>query len=329
MSNPDRATAQTIAVMCDQINTAARDGEVQRAAFNVCRRFRGGPLYKGLWRLDDPRVVAESCWWAAKLGLEFVNHDELIKRWLNEADQLQLLIDPRVIVRDPAARKGDCAVYTCLIASFLAARGVPYEIVTVACDPDQPGVYSHVYPRAVYPDGTREPLDASHGEYPGWRVPAEHTFRYQVWDEHARPVEDRGARFSGLHAYRTKRRRGLGAMQCNAYDDFGVCIGYYDDGTTSTPPTAAPPAPPSSWDSFIQQLALMGAKIGGQVAAPQTTIQRGPGGQLLITGPSSSVGSPQGAALLGGTAAGSSPWLLIGAGIIGLVVVGSLLKGGR
>ena len=68
--------------------------------------------------------------------------------------------------------KGDCAIFTTLIQALLLYRGIPYETVCVAVDPRQPAEYTHVYPRAVRADGSRVVLDASHGPWPGWEVPA-------------------------------------------------------------------------------------------------------------------------------------------------------------
>lgn len=330
-TNADRATQQTVSEICDQVHVAGRDPIVQQRAVEVCRRFKGGPLYAGVPGdpLDDPRRMAYSAWIAAKLGIKFVHHEELIRRLFNEQGQLQLLIDPRLMVRLPEFCEGDCANFTELICSFLEARGVPWELVVAACDPDQPGVYSHIYPRAILGD-QRLPLDASHGDYPGWHVPAKHTWRAQVFNSNGQPVQDQ-ASWSGLHGYRS---RGLGAMQCNAYDDFGACIGYYDDGTTppgqlNPPPLVVTPppanAPQSSWDTFLQNILGAGVKIGGQVVAPQTTIQRGPNGQLLITGPSSSVNAGNNT-LLGAGTTGSTSWLLIGGLLIGGLVLMSSLK---
>lgn len=326
-TNTDRATQQTVSEMCDQIHVAARDPIVQRRAVEVCRRFKGGPLYTGVAGdpLEDPRRTACSVWMAAKLGIRFVHHEELIRRLFNEQGQLQLLIDPRLMVRSPEFCEGDCANFSELICALLEARGVQWELVVAACDPDQPGVYSHIYPRAILGD-QRLPLDASHGDYPGWHVPAKHTWRAQVFNSNGQAVQDQ-ASWGGLHGY---RRRGLGAdgdtIQCLSYDDEGNCTDYTQVAAAPTPVVMPPAnAPQSSWDTFLQNILGAGVKIGGQVVAPQTTIQRGPNGQLLITGPSSSVNAGS-MSLLGGATGGTS-WLLLGGLLIGgLVLVSSLKK---
>ena len=140
-----------------------------------------------------------ACWWWAKHQLKFVHHSALILVWLNERDQLQLLIEPSVLVRMRQMR-GDCAIYTMLICAFLDCFHVPWEIVTLAVNPSQPTIFGHVFPRVVLPDGRRVALDASHGKYPGWQVPRNHTFRSQAWDQDGEPIPDTPT-FEGLHDY--------------------------------------------------------------------------------------------------------------------------------
>ena len=197
-TDPDRATAQTVELMCRIIDRAAGDPVLKAAARDAVRRFKGGLLY-WLSRRDPflhPGAIAESVWWWAKHVLKFVHHDGLIQVWFNERDQLQLLIGPDLLLRMEKPR-GDCAIYTMLECAMLRALGVGFEIVTLAVNPNEPEIFSHVYPRAILPDGGRLALDASHGSYPGWHVPAEHTLRLQVFDERGNPVMDAAPRFRG------------------------------------------------------------------------------------------------------------------------------------
>lgn len=201
LSNPDVATAQTVEVMCEQIQKAAQDPLVAKAARDAVNRFRGGPLYASAginpWR--NQCAQAESVWWWCKHVLKFQHHDGMIAVYFNEFDQLQLLISPDLLLRmsDP---RGDCAIYTMLECAMLQALGIDSEIVTSAVDPFAPDVFSHVYPRAVLSSGRRIVLDASHGKYPGWEVPIEHTLRKQVWDLQGNRIPDQVPRFKGLHA---------------------------------------------------------------------------------------------------------------------------------
>lgn len=206
LQDSDRATAQTIAVMCEQIDRAAKDPVLCAAARDAVRRFRGGPLYAsaGINPWSSPQAIAESAWWWVKHALRFVHHDGLIQVWFNERDQLQLLISPDLLLRmqDP---RGDCAIYTMLLCAMLKCFGIGYEIVTAAVTPNSPE-YDHVWCRAILPNNRRLNLDASHGKYPGWQVPFEHRNRTQVWDESANPILDIAPKHRGLHAYQALAR---------------------------------------------------------------------------------------------------------------------------
>jgi hypothetical protein len=208
-SDPFEATAQTVEYMCRLIRDSLADGVVQRATGDACGAV----------------ASPEAVWSWVKSHLRFVHHQKLLVAWLGAPDELQLLIRPDALLkmREP---KGDCAVYTCLVCAMLDCCGLPWEIVTVAVDPRQPAIFSHVYPRAILADGRRVVLDASHGQYPGWEVPAEHMSAKQVWDMEGRPIGDDAApRFTGLHGYLYggADKRGLG--QCD--DDTGIAC---DDG---------------------------------------------------------------------------------------------------
>ena len=137
------------------------------------------PIIGQAWRDAWQRFAAitggdeiQCAWWYAKTLLKFVHHQELLRDWLYTLDDLQLLISPEAVLKMEKP-KGDCAVYTTLVQALLAYRGIGYETVTVAVNASVPDLYTHVYAQAVRPDGSRVPLDASHGQYPGWEVPAD------------------------------------------------------------------------------------------------------------------------------------------------------------
>jgi hypothetical protein len=292
LEDSDRATAQTIQLMREQIDRASKDPVLCAAARDAVRRFRGGPLYvrAGVNPWTSPQAIAESAWWWVKHALRFVHHNGLIQVWFNERDQLQLLISPDLLLRmkDP---RGDCAIYTMLECAMLKCFGIGYELVTAAVTPGSPD-YDHVWGRAVL-GNRRLNLDASHGSYPGWQVPFEHRNRTQVWDEHGNPIEDVAPRGRGLHGYQALarpntpilpkrlalvpgvgfgsyiRRRGLGQNGSvdtivdpatgNVYDTSGNLL----SGTVSLPsafgpvPTPAPTAPtgPSAASTLENALA--------------------------------------------------------------------------
>jgi hypothetical protein len=161
MDDPDLQVAQIVSLM-----TA------------VVRHSQGDPIIAAAWRdaWDKFKGVtfgdeAQCCWWYAKYVVKFVHHSELLRDWLFSLDDIQLLISPDALLRMQGP-KGDCAIFTTLIQALLAYRGIPYETVTVAVNPLMPEFFGHVYPQAVRENGSRIPLDASHGKYPGWEVPA-------------------------------------------------------------------------------------------------------------------------------------------------------------
>jgi hypothetical protein len=61
-------------------------------------------------------------------------------------------------------------------AAIGRALGADVQFVTVAADPREPGVLSHIY---TVIDGV--PCDASHGPFAGWEVPREHVTRRELW----------------------------------------------------------------------------------------------------------------------------------------------------
>lgn len=226
--DPDTATEQTVAEMARQIQQAARDLLVQQCAVNAVRSFRGGPgwIGAGIDPFSNLQCMAESCWWWCKHFLRFVHHGSMFEAWSADLGdprtKLQLLIAPDVLVR-MRRMEGDCAIYTMMLCAMLASLGIQFEIVTLAVDQMQPEIFSHVFARAVMPNGRRESLDASHGDYPGWQVPARDIHREWTFDSAGRRV-GASPRFAGLHAYR--RRRGFGDV-CNEGDadyDPSACL---------------------------------------------------------------------------------------------------------
>ncbi len=294
-SDPYEATAQTIRIMCGHIKDGAGDDAVRQAAADAVARFGG---MAGL-SVSDDAMVAGAAWWWCKTFIKFVHHDFIIRQKLGESGHLQGLIAPEVLVRMKQP-EGDCAIFTECLCAFLRVLGIPYELVTVAVNPNEPEIFSHVYLYAIMPDGTRLPLDASHGDYPGWQVPSSHVSRRQVWDADGNPVADRASRFDGLHNYGL--RGGLGTWVQDAFDGT-----WYDDGTATNQqpatsgadtatdfltagawPSAGVQVPnqnSAQWVSFATALSKMGFSLAqqnalkpGQVILPNGTIlQQAPG----------------------------------------------------
>jgi len=99
-----------------------------------------------------------------------------------EAPIVEVLTRPvdlaAMCTRSGCRRAGDCDDYSMYGAALLLALGRQVSYVTVAADPMAPDRFSHVY-LASYADGTRVPLDISHGPYAGWETP--NYSRRQEW----------------------------------------------------------------------------------------------------------------------------------------------------
>jgi hypothetical protein len=276
----------------------------------------------------------------------------LLRKHLGESGHLQGLISPEVLVRMENP-EGDCAIFSECIAAFLRVFGLPYEFVTVAVNPSEPEIFSHVYLYAVLPDGSRLPLDASHGTYPGWQVPSSDVFRRQVWDSDGQAVADRGSRFDGLHNYGL---RGFGAVgDCISYDVDGTCINYevgtavppaaptdpnaglqpgaawgpagsapvYADPVTKAPGYPAPSQNSAQWASFANTLLKSGLTLA-EINAIQPGTVVGPNGQILRQAPGFAVpvGSAASLAIAPGSLSSMLPWLLLAGGAVLVMSMG-------
>lgn len=352
-SDPDTATAQTIRIMCQHVRTAAQDELVGQTARSAAGQF------SGLGAIDGPGALASAAWWWCKLYIKFVHHENILRSRLGEAGHLQGLISPEVLVRMDRP-EGDCAIFSECLCAFLRVFGIPYEFVTVAVNPREPEVYSHVYVYAVLPDGSRLPLDASHGLYPGWQVPSSDVSRRQVWDASGQPVADHGSRFDGLHNYQL---RGLGdpcvpgdqdydpqfcadSSGATSTGDFGPlcpasmiqvgnsCVSaggtppYVDSGGApySGPVYTAPSQNSAQWAQFAASLAKSGLTLA-QINSIQPGTVVSANGAILRQNPGYSV--PVGSGIPLSTSLGGNTMLYLGAGLLLLVAVGSMMKGGR
>jgi len=189
----DTATAQIIGEMSLRVHESAADPAVCAAARDATARF-GRVFGRDSWS----RIVEGAFSWP-KHYLRFEHHELLLRRHIGPG-HLQGLVSPDAVVRLPRPA-GDCAIFSSLIAAFLECQRVGWEFVTVAVNPRERDVYSHVYVYAIRPAGERIAVDASHGRYVGWQVPSRDVFRRQVWNSAGSPVPDQGSRFAGLHAY--------------------------------------------------------------------------------------------------------------------------------
>ena len=146
-------------------------------------------------------AVIRAVWDWVRDNVRFVQDDDVLRAELGMADELELLIEPPVLLsmRAPA---GDCDDFTMLTGSMLLSAGLPaVEVVTICADGADPQRWSHVYLQ-VFADHNVIVVDCSHGEYPGWEAPRYYARR--AWGQiTARPAaHDRhielGARMHGL-----------------------------------------------------------------------------------------------------------------------------------
>lgn len=313
LNDSDVATRQTVERMAQHVRTDSADPLVEWCAQDARRRFAGS--------VPSRRSDAWAAWWFVKHCVKFEQDDSLLSRLLNDHDQqMELLISPAVMLR-MQSRRGDCDDFTMLVCALLACLGCPWQIVTVAADPQEPWRWSHVYAAAVMEDGTRIPLDASHGKFPGWEVPSGHILRYQAWDENGQPVEGKPSASYMMHGY--ARRRGVGSF-CDSetgtdYDTGGPCISDAGGGGGSA-------GVGFNWGGFFSGLTSQGLNLVGRIVAPTTTFSSRSG--TLVTPGSLPPGTQlpglfQGGSQVGASFSGIMPWLLIGAGVF---VVSKLAK---
>lgn len=163
---------------------------------------------------------------------------------IGEANAADILISPRVLLRQ-ASPQGDCDDFTMAAAAMLGCLNIECVIVTVACDPQDPDRWSHVFLMAKAPDGEWFPFDCSHGPKPGWMVPRERISRWQAWNLQGSPVNVDPPVRSRLGQFvnvvpRSRRApgnargmRGLGQTGCVVYDD-GTDNGLCGSTTTTT-----------------------------------------------------------------------------------------------
>jgi hypothetical protein len=309
LSDPWQATHETILYMCGLVRDSASDPVIAEAARDACKRFAG------LSNPSTPGGKSECCWWWVKHAVKFVHHEKLLRAWLGKADELQLLISPDVLLhmQEP---KGDCAVFTCLVCAMLDSLGVPWEIVTVAVDPSQPDIFSHVYPRAVLESGMRLVLDASHGNYPGWEVPKRRQYTKQVWNSDGEPINDQDSGYRGLHGMNF----GLSGCPLNGLGQDDGSGDYVETNVTETTTTTDGGGGGSSTPTAAE-LALLnsGMSLVGKVVAPTVTYT-GSGGTSL-TAPASSSAATSLLSSLGTSLGGTSSSMLV----LGALAVGALL----
>lgn len=126
----------------------------------------------------------EAIFWWVKDRVRFVRDEDTVQPWQQGTDLpvVEALIRPvdMVVMCGGGAscqRTGDCDDFSMYTAALLTAAGIDAAFATVAASSESTD-FSHVYVVA-YPNGTRVPLDTSHGAYPGWET--NQARRIQEW----------------------------------------------------------------------------------------------------------------------------------------------------
>lgn len=169
---PEDADGQVAATVDRMRHYAVEDAgspEIRQAAVEV-RQMGGGGRPEDVFAYVKGRV-----------GFQL---DEEMAAPFGDPDIIEVLIRPRDMhgMQSAGGGTGDCDDFVMYGASILLALGCEVSFVTVAADPRDPERFSHVYLAAYGKDGTRTPLDISHGDEPGWEVTQEQqVYRFTEW----------------------------------------------------------------------------------------------------------------------------------------------------
>lgn len=174
-SNPqdtDVSTAQTIHQMIALAKSSSTSPQIA-SIVNQCIASANSKSHRDLVR---------AIFWWIKSHIQFVEDETIMAGVLGvdpaHLDQ-ELLIEPWVLVSMPQPM-GDCDDFSTLLAACLVAAHLPCWFVTIACDPELPFKFGHVYVKVYLPDeGVTQYLDCSHGPIPGWEQ--DKYFRKAEW----------------------------------------------------------------------------------------------------------------------------------------------------
>jgi hypothetical protein len=165
--DPDSQVEQAIAQMSRYAIADAQTGLIRDDAENATYDAGGDPIKGAFLR--------------ARSRIRFTEDRNVVKS-PNVVEVLIRPLDVCMISDNLGANSvvGDCDDFSMYVAALLLSQGVPCCFVTVAADPMEPQMYSHVYV-AAYPTTGRVAVDASHGKFVGWEAP--NTFgKLREWD---------------------------------------------------------------------------------------------------------------------------------------------------
>ena len=280
LNDTDDSTRKTVQAMCRHIANAQRDPWFLAIAHNITQS-------------QDIADKISSVFLWCKACIRFQRDEQSVWNLYREMNHVDFLIEPAALVRMLPQAYGDCDEFTMMSIAVLKALGVPGEIVTVACDPERPGYFSHVYGQVILPDGRRLALDCSPaGKFPGWEVHDHDVSRKQVWDLDGNPVSAPPAsRDLGLHAYIPRRRANRGRRGMGQSGEVGTEVTGTPTGTSpdlSGEATYTPPITSSgsgiNWNAIISNLSSVGSKLGTIALTPRGGyVATGPGGQTIVS----------------------------------------------
>ena len=168
----DISTAQTILRMSHLARSQAFSAPINEAVNAATASLPDGA---------SDRAIAEAIFWWVKANVKFEEDEQVMFEHLGvPADELdkELLISPVALLQMPQPT-GDCDDFSMLMAAMLLNMRMKVWFVTIACDEEIPGKFSHVFVATVDEYGRKIYLDASHGPFPGWR--RKQVYREKEW----------------------------------------------------------------------------------------------------------------------------------------------------
>lgn len=157
-SDPDSQVSDTIAVMARYATEDAASSQIRTEARTAMSESKGGDPVEAVWGYVKSRMHFVE---------DYVSGAAVQELSTTPGEVVEVLVRPRDM---STWFQGDCDDYVTYGASLLIALGVTPKFVTVAADATMPDEYSHVYLVVYAADGTRIPLDLSHGKYIGWET---------------------------------------------------------------------------------------------------------------------------------------------------------------
>jgi len=180
----DAQVAATIRRMCEYVNFDCQAGPIRYDAQSAIDRDPRNPLagihslVRDRLRFRKDEALTQPFEWMLKKPEQdyFV---ECLKRPIDVALEFH---------STGVQVEGDCDDFSMYTAALLRALGIDCAFATVGANPDEPGIFSHVYVVAYW-RGARIPMDCSHGPCAGWEYAAPGSgLRHCEW-----PIHDRAS----------------------------------------------------------------------------------------------------------------------------------------